>query len=61
MPADVYGSPDGKFMFIGLTGGDGVEVFSITGARPRRPSAWADPHGKGAHAFARWATAATCW
>jgi hypothetical protein len=60
MPADVYGSPDGKFMFIGLTGGDGVEVFTSPAATATPPSAWADRHGKGAHAFARWATA-TCW
>mgnify|MGYP002661619370 CR=1 FL=1 len=35
MPADVYGSPDGRQLFVGLTGGDGVEVFDISGREPR--------------------------
>ena len=53
MPADLYGSPDGKFIFIGLTGSDGVEVFAVN------PAATASPAqrmgmittDKGAHAF----------
>ena len=49
MPADVYGSPDGKKLFVGLTGGDGVEVFDITGPEPR--SLGQIKTAAGAHAF----------
>ena len=49
MPADVYGSPDGRQLFVGLTGGDGVEVFDISGREPR--SLKVIKTGKGAHAF----------
>lgn len=49
MPADVYGSPDGKRLFVGLTGSDSVEVFDITGPQPRSVQRIAT--GKGAHAF----------
>lgn len=49
MPADVYGSPDGSKLFVGLTGGDGVEVFDITGAEPR--SLGQIKTAAGAHAF----------
>ncbi|AVP57386.1 YncE family protein [Pulveribacter suum] len=49
MPADVYGSPDGKLLFVGLTGSDSVEVFDITGPQPR--SVQRIKTGKGAHAF----------
>ncbi|GAB1387226.1 beta-propeller fold lactonase family protein [Melaminivora sp.] len=49
MPADVYGSPDGIHVFVGLTGSDSVEVFDISAAQPRsvRRIQTAD----GAHAF----------
>ncbi len=49
MPADVYGSPDGKRLFVGLTGSDSVEVFDISGPQPR--SVQRIPTGRGAHAF----------
>ena len=49
MPADVYGSPDGKHLFVGLTGSDSVEVFDISGQQPR--SVQRIQTGKGAHAF----------
>lgn len=49
MPADIYGSPDGRFLFVGLTGGDSVEVFDISGAEPR--SVQRIKTGAGAHAF----------
>jgi len=49
MPADVYGRPDGKLLFVGLTGSDSVEVFDISGAQPR--SVQRIQTGKGAHAF----------
>lgn len=50
MPADLYGSPDDKTLFIGLTGGKGVEVFDISGDQPAR-SVQIIPTGAGAHAF----------
>ena len=31
MPADVYGSADDKLLLVGLTGGDTVEVFDVSG------------------------------
>jgi YVTN family beta-propeller protein len=49
LPADVYGSPDGKKLFVGLTGGNGVEVFDITGPAPRRTGEIKT--AAGAHAF----------
>jgi YVTN family beta-propeller protein len=49
LPADVFGTPDDKFLLIGLTGGEGVEVYHVTGAAPRL--AKTIPTGKGAHAF----------
>jgi YVTN family beta-propeller protein len=49
VPADVFGTPDDKFLLVGLTGGDGVEVYDISGKEPQ----WVKkiPTGKGAHAF----------
>ena len=35
MPADVFGTPDDKFILIGLTGGDGVEVYDVSGPAPK--------------------------
>lgn len=49
MPADVFGTPDDKFLLIGLTGGEGVEVYDVTGAAPKLVKLI--PTGKGAHAF----------
>ncbi|WP_245587268.1 YVTN family beta-propeller repeat protein [Comamonas composti] len=49
MPADVYGSPDGRMLFVGLTGGNGVEVFDLAGAEPR--SLGQIKTAAGAHAF----------
>ena len=49
VPADVFGTPDDKFLLVGLTGSDGVEVFDITGAQPKLVKKI--PTGKGAHAF----------
>ena len=49
MPADVYGTPDDRYILVGLTGSDGVEVFDVSGREPRldRKIRTAD----GAHAF----------
>lgn len=52
MPADVYVSPDDKFAYVGLTAGDGVQVFDVSkgGAEPAKFIKQI-PTGKGAHAF----------
>ena len=49
MPADLFGTPDDKFMLIGLTGGEGVEVYDLTGPGPK----WVKllKTGQGAHSF----------
>jgi YVTN family beta-propeller protein len=49
MPADVFGTPDGRFLLVGLTGSDSVEVFDISGPQPR--SVRLIKTGAGAHAF----------
>lgn len=49
MPADVYGSPDDKRLFVGLTGSDSVEVFDISGREA--VSVKKIKTGEGAHAF----------
>jgi len=49
MPADVFGLPGGRTLLLGLTGGDGVQVYDIAGATPKLVSQI--PTGKGAHAF----------
>jgi YVTN family beta-propeller protein len=49
MPADVFGTPDDKFLLIGLTGGEGVEVYDVTGREPKLVKLIKT--GKGAHAF----------
>lgn len=49
LPADVFGTPDDRFLLIGLTGGEGVEVYDVTGPAPRLLQMIKT--GKGAHAF----------
>ncbi|KQP43476.1 cytochrome D1 domain-containing protein [Pseudorhodoferax sp. Leaf274] len=49
MPADVFGTPDGKSLLVGLTGADGVQVFDISGKEPRATKLIKT--GNGAHAF----------
>jgi YVTN family beta-propeller protein len=49
MPADIYGTADDRTLLVGLTGGDGVEVFDVSGAAPR--SVRRIKTGDGAHAF----------
>ena len=49
IPADVFGTADDKFMLVGLTGGDEVEVYDITGKQPQRSRVIKT--GAGAHAF----------
>ena len=49
MPADVFGTPDDKHILIGLTGGDAVEVYDVTGKEPKMVKSIKT--GAGAHAF----------
>jgi YVTN family beta-propeller protein len=49
MPADVFGTPDDKTLLVGLTGGEGVEVYDVSSGTPRKVKML--PTGKGAHAF----------
>jgi len=49
MPADIFGVHQDRTLLVGLTGGDGVQVFDIAGAEPRVVGTI--PTGKGAHAF----------
>ena len=49
MPADVFVTPDDKTLLVGLTGGQGVEVFDLSSGTPR--SLRVLPTGQGAHAF----------
>jgi YVTN family beta-propeller protein len=49
VPADVFGTPDDKFLLVGLTGSDGVEVYDISSTLPKLVKKI--PTGKGAHAF----------
>ncbi len=48
-PADVFGTADDKTLLVGLTGGDGVEVFDVSGKEPK--SVRVLKTGNGAHAF----------
>ena len=49
MQADVFGTPDDRFMLVGMTGGDHVEVYDVSGPAPKRVKSI--PTGGGAHAF----------
>jgi YVTN family beta-propeller protein len=49
LPADVFGTPDDKHLLVGLTGGDHVEVYDVTG--PQAKLVKKIPTGEGAHAF----------
>ncbi|MDO8278785.1 MAG: beta-propeller fold lactonase family protein [Burkholderiaceae bacterium] len=49
MPADVYGTADDRMLLVALTGGDGVQVFDVSGKVPMLTKTFKT--GKGAHAF----------
>ena len=49
VPADVYGTPDDKFVLVALTGGDAVEVYDVSGKAPKRSKTIKT--ALGAHAF----------
>lgn len=52
MPADIYLTPDDKFILVGLTGDKFVEVYDVSGAAPKL--AKRIPTGNGAHSFRAW-------
>lgn len=49
MPADIFGVHNDRTLLVGLTGGDGVQVFDVAGPQPKLIGQI--PTGKGAHAF----------
>ena len=49
MPADVFGTPDGRSLLVGMTGGDSVEIYDVSGKEPRLSKKIKT--GDGAHAF----------
>ena len=49
MPADVFGTPNDKYLLVGLTGDNHVQVFDVSGASPKLFKTI--PTGAGAHAF----------
>jgi YVTN family beta-propeller protein len=49
MPADVFLTPDDKYLFVGLTGDEYVEVYDVSGAMPQKVKRIKT--GAGAHAF----------
>lgn len=48
-PADIFGTPDDKFLLVALTGGDSVEVYDLTGTSPKLVKTIKTD--KGAHSF----------
>jgi YVTN family beta-propeller protein len=52
MPADIFLTPDDRFLLVGLTGDRFVEVWDVSGAAPRL--ARRIETGKGAHSFRAW-------
>ena len=48
-PADVFGTANDKFVLVALTGGDGVEVYDVSGQEPKRVKFIKT--AAGAHAF----------
>jgi YVTN family beta-propeller protein len=52
LPADVFVTPDDRHLLLGLTGGEGVQVYDVAGGSSREPQLLKEiPTGKGAHAF----------
>jgi YVTN family beta-propeller protein len=49
MPADVFGTPNDKYLLVGLTGDNHVQVFDVSGTQPKLFKTI--PTGAGAHAF----------
>lgn len=49
LPADVYGTADDKTLLVGMTGGNGLEVYDVSGKEPKLTRKIKT--GEGAHAF----------
>ena len=49
MPADVFGAQDDRFVLVGLTASDSVQVFDVSGKEPKLHKTIKT--GEGAHAF----------
>ena len=49
MPADIFGAQDDRFMLVGLTASDSVQVFDVSGKEPKLHKTIKT--GEGAHAF----------
>ncbi|MEP6790090.1 MAG: YncE family protein [Ramlibacter sp.] len=49
MPADVYGTAEDKTLLVGMTGGNGIEVYDVSGKEPKLVKKIKT--GLGAHAF----------
>lgn len=49
MPADIFGTPDGRYLPAGLTGTDSVQVFDVRSPQP--VAVRVINTGAGAHAF----------
>ncbi|HSV47626.1 MAG TPA: beta-propeller fold lactonase family protein [Ramlibacter sp.] len=49
LPADVYGTPDDRKLLVGMTGGETVEVWDVSGPQPKLEKQIKT--GAGAHAF----------
>ena len=52
MPADIYLTPDDRFILVGLTGDRFVEVWDVSGTSPKLARRIAT--GDGAHSFRAW-------
>ncbi|HEY1092121.1 MAG TPA: YncE family protein [Burkholderiaceae bacterium] len=51
-PADIYLTPDDRYLLVALTGDAKVEVYDVSGTSPRLVKRL--PTGKGAHSFRAW-------
>lgn len=49
LPADVFGTPDDKYVLLGMTGASHVEVYDVSGSVAKLVKTI--PTGEGAHAF----------
>jgi YVTN family beta-propeller protein len=52
MPADIFLTPDDRFLLVALTGDKEVEVWDVSGAQPKAVKRI--PTGAGTHSFRAW-------